>query len=614
MWFDYKKAFDSVPHDWILKSLELARVPPKIVEAVRNLMKVWATKLHLGEVVTEIIKYVTGFLQGDCLALVIFILCANPLSFLLRRGPGYKAGPPKERNTKITHLFFVDDLKTYAQDLQDAKFQLDTVTTFTRDIGMEFGVDKCAYIYIERGKKKTLGQSMSIQGTELQELEHGEQYKYLGQEESVGYNAELNKDRVLKEYFKRVRKIWGSELYGNNKVIAHNIFAIPVITPTFGILNWTKEELEQIDIKTRKLLTLSGSFHRNSDIDRLYSERAKGGRGLNSLVDNYIARTVSITQHLKEQSPSNVFLAAVLKHEDSRLVRVSNELTACFGIDVNEADSPKHLSLQIKKKMKDNHLNAWIAKPQHGYLFRTRSSVKNTNETHTNAWMKKSSFSSHVEGYICAIQEEELQTNALKAKRTPENDVNPLCRLCKGSKETIQHVVASCPRLSASMYLPFRHNKVANIVYQKILQNSNKEERHPIQDVYVDDNIEVWWDKKVETLTPCPHNKPDIVLWKKGEKKCHVIDICVGLDVNIDKNISMKNDHYLPLTMELKRLYKDYSFTINPIVIGATGLVTSHVSKMFEDLDLDDIEQMVLKVQRSALIGTLKIVKSVLKI
>ena len=120
---------------------------------------------------------------------------------------------------------------------------------------------------------------------------------------SVGYNAELNKERVVKEYFKRVRKIWRSELYGNNKVIAHNIFAIPVITPTFGILNWTKEELEQIDVKTRKLLTISGSFHRNSDVDRLYSERCKGGRGLNSLVDNYIARIVSISQPVLQPTP-----------------------------------------------------------------------------------------------------------------------------------------------------------------------------------------------------------------------------------------------------------------------------------------------------------------------
>ena len=576
-------------------------------------MQLWSTKLYLKDIVTEVIKYLTGFLQGDCLALIIFILCANPLSFLLKRGPGYKAGPPKERNTKITHLFFVDDLKTYAEDLNEAKFQLDLVATFTKDIGMEFGIDKCAYIYIDRGKKASLGEKLTFQGTELKELEHGEQYKYLGQEESVGYDAELNKERVMKEYYKRVRKIWNSELYSNNKTIAHNIFAIPVITPTFGILNWTKEELEQIDVKTRKLLTISGSFHRNSDVDRLYSERCKGGRGLNSLVDIFIARTVSISQHLKEQSTCNEYLAAVLKHEENSIIRVANDLSTCFGIDPTEAESPKKLALQVKQKMKENHLKAWTAKPQHGYLFRTRTGVKNTSEAHTNAWMKKSSFSSHVEGYICAIQEEELQTNALKAKRMPESNTNPLCRLCKNSKETIQHVIACCPRLSASMYLPIRHNKVANIVYQNIIKKSTKGDRHPIQDVFVSDDIEVWWDKKITTLSPCPHNKPDIVLWKKDEKKCHIIDICVCLDVNIDKNISMKQDNYLPLTAELKRLYNEYSYTINPIVIGATGLVTAHVSKMLKDLGMDEIDQLVLKCQKSALIGTLKIVKSVLK-
>ena len=97
----------------------------------------------------------------------------------------------------------------------------------------------------------------AIFGRYHHELEDGEQYKYLGQDECVGYDNTLNKDRVLKEYFRRIRKIWNSELYANNKVIAHNTFAIPVITPTFGILNWTKDELSGIDVKTRKILTFT---------------------------------------------------------------------------------------------------------------------------------------------------------------------------------------------------------------------------------------------------------------------------------------------------------------------------------------------------------------------
>ena len=69
MWFDYKKAFDSVPHDWIIKALQLAKRPPKIMNAISKLMKVWATKITLkGEnetIETRVINYLTGVLQGD---------------------------------------------------------------------------------------------------------------------------------------------------------------------------------------------------------------------------------------------------------------------------------------------------------------------------------------------------------------------------------------------------------------------------------------------------------------------------------------------------------------------------------------------------------------------
>ena len=59
-------------------------------------------------------------------------------------------------------MFFVDDLKTYAQDIHKAKLQLDLISAFTKDINMQFGSDKCAYIYIERGKQVSLGRKFGI--------------------------------------------------------------------------------------------------------------------------------------------------------------------------------------------------------------------------------------------------------------------------------------------------------------------------------------------------------------------------------------------------------------------------------------------------------------------
>ena len=41
----------------------------------------------------------------------------------------------------------------------------------------------------------------------VQELKEEEQYKYLGQDESVGYHGPSNKERVIRKYKRRVRKV-----------------------------------------------------------------------------------------------------------------------------------------------------------------------------------------------------------------------------------------------------------------------------------------------------------------------------------------------------------------------------------------------------------------------
>ena len=176
---------------------------------------------------------------------------------------------------------------------------------------------------------------------------------------------------------------------------------------------------------------------------------------------------------LKSCQEVTFFLALVLNHEKDSTTRIADELAACLDIQPNDVEDLKKIAKKVKDKMKENHLQAWKEKPQHGYLMRTREDLTQKNETASNAWMKRSIFSSHVEGYLCAIQEEEIFTNALKSRRVKDVEVDANCRRCRNSKETIQHVVAACPRLGASMYLPWRHNKVANIIYQNVLPKND---------------------------------------------------------------------------------------------------------------------------------------------
>ena len=241
-----------------------------------------------------------------------------------------------------------------------------------------------------------------------------------------------------------------------------------------------------------------------------------------------------------------------------------------FDIDTsNLDDNAKTTNLSLKRKVKSNHLEKWIYKNQHGYLKRLRKSFQDIDNQDTEIWLKSAPFSSHTEGFIFAIQEEEIYTNHLAAKRDKENSKSAKCRLCKTENETIHHIIACCPKLSTSMYLPVRHNKVAKVIYDAIID----QDRTSIEEIYTDNNKEIWWYRRIKTMPPLRHNKPGIVYWNKTENKCYIIDIAIGLDINVGKNINLKYDNYVQLSSELKRLYPSFTFEIIPIVLGATGLV-----------------------------------------
>ena len=166
--------------------------------------------------------------------------------------------------------------------------------------------------------------------------------------------------------------------------------------------------------------------------------------------------------------------------------------------------------------------------------------------------------------------------------------------------------------LSIAMYLPLRHDQVAKDVYRKLITDDDNA-KVPILDVYSSKDTEIWWDQKVKTACTLQHNKPDIVLWRRNEKKCYIIDVVVGLDINVEKNCQTKHDNYFQLCAELKRVYGDYSFEVVPISVGATGLITTTLAKNLKKIGVKDETKLVKRLQQKALIGTMKIVKSFMK-
>ena len=93
-WIDYKKAFDSVPNSWILKTMEMYKLSPVLINFMRHIMGTWKTTMILnysmGNIMTNPISIKNGIFQGDSLSPLIFCLALAPLSNLLNNtGMGY---------------------------------------------------------------------------------------------------------------------------------------------------------------------------------------------------------------------------------------------------------------------------------------------------------------------------------------------------------------------------------------------------------------------------------------------------------------------------------------------------------------------------------------------
>ena len=144
---------------------------------------------------------------------------------------------------------------------------LHKVRTFSEDIRMKFGLDKCAIAHFVNGKLSGHNTGVRVGKTEtITGLEPGQVYKYLGVDEGNGIQHSTMRERLRREYFRRVKMVLRTELYGRNKVLAINGLALPVLTYSFGVIHWRTTDLQQLDRRTRKLLTMHGVNHPSAGV------------------------------------------------------------------------------------------------------------------------------------------------------------------------------------------------------------------------------------------------------------------------------------------------------------------------------------------------------------
>lgn len=476
----------------------------------------------------------------------------------------------------------------FGKTKQEMESLMNTVRVFSDDIGMQFGIDKCAITVLKRGKLESRNNDIIFDNQEtIKSLDENNRYKYLGILELDDIKHKEMKSKVEKEYIRRLRKILKSKLNSGNLVKAINTWAVSLVRYGGGVIDWNQQELENLDRRTRKMMHAYGAVHPRADVDRLYVRREEGGRGLMSILD---------TVRYEEQS-----MIEYIRSKDSDIMSAIH----CYTGKQKEENRKT-----FKEKQRQKRKEGWQTKVMHGQHVRQTKEFAAENSWQ---WLKRGSLKRQTESLITAAQDQALGTNYRKAKIEHSRE-SALCRMCKTKDETVTHIISECSKLAQTDYKA-RHDKVAGAVHWSIMKahglpHTKSWYEHRAEKVVENEEVKVLWDFNVYVDKYIEARRPDIIIVKKKEKECVIIDIAVPGDVRTMVKEDEKIEKYQDLRREVSRLW-GVRTTVVPIVIGALGTITEQLTSYLAMLG---VTLSFETIQKSALLGTAHILRKVLEI
>ena len=207
---------------------------------------------------------------------------------------------------------YIDDIKLFAKNEKELETIIHAFRIYSQDVGMEFGIEKCAQLVMKSCKHLTDGTELPNQD-KIRTLGENETYKYLDIFEAVTIKQVKMKEKIKKEYLRKTRKLLETKKSSWNLLKGINTWAVRFVRYSGPFLKWTRDELKQMDQRTRKLMTMHKALHPGRDVDILYVSRKEGGKGLASIegrVDASIQRLEDYIENTKEDwlQPSKTIL------------------------------------------------------------------------------------------------------------------------------------------------------------------------------------------------------------------------------------------------------------------------------------------------------------------
>jgi hypothetical protein len=110
-WIYYQKAYDSVPHSWILESMKLYKIYQKIQRVVQESMRHWCTMLTSSGEALAGIQIKCGIFQEDALSPLLF--CVARPGLTIRQTKHVLRASRAKGAPKFLVLFFKSYVKLF---------------------------------------------------------------------------------------------------------------------------------------------------------------------------------------------------------------------------------------------------------------------------------------------------------------------------------------------------------------------------------------------------------------------------------------------------------------------------------------------------------------------
>lgn len=335
-------------------------------------------------------------------------------------------------------------------------------------------------------------------------------------------------------------------------------------TFTYGLIMRppSKEILKNIDSVIRSGVKKILHLHETTSSSFIYTPTKEGGLGL--LETQPMVFLASLRNAVKAAQSEDKIVQNVITSD--RCQKQLNAYAAALGLSwpatIDQID-------EKKKHIKANYRKDWSQQ-----LVQGQGVEEFASESLANAWLTRSDLL-RPSRIIDAIK---LCTNTYPTRailKRAYKDINPVCRECGETDETLGHILGQCRTTKAKRIK--RHNEIVNLLKERLALNNR---------VMVEPTIEHGGERF----------KPDLVILNK--ERVLVLDVTVRYENKnfLAEGAREKTEKYESISRKLKTDFTVQESKVVPIVIGSRGALPKGTTNMLRHLRIRKSDWLTLSM------------------